>query len=55
MSNYFQKEYEKIRTDDANTLGARIEFLKKILAEVCTQMYITKSAKNGKKKYFVIR
>ena len=28
-SNYFQEEYEKIRTDDAHTLGARIEFLKK--------------------------
>ena len=31
-SNYFQEEYEKIRKEDANTLGARIEFLKKILA-----------------------
>ena len=24
LSNYFQEEYEKIRKDDADTLGARI-------------------------------
>ena len=35
-SNYFQEEYEKIRTKDADTLGAIIEFLKKRLVELCT-------------------
>ena len=32
LSNYFQEEFEKVRKDNANSLGARIEFLKKILA-----------------------
>ena len=31
LSNYFQEEYEKIKTENADTLGARIEFLKKRL------------------------
>ena len=35
-SNYFKEENEKIRTYDVDTLGARIEFLKKKLAELCT-------------------
>ena len=35
-SNYFQEEYEKIRKEDVDTLGARIEFLKRILAKLCT-------------------
>ena len=29
LSNYFQEEFEKVRKDDADSLGARIEFLKK--------------------------
>ena len=53
-SNYFQEEYEKIRIEDADTLRARIEFLKKRLAELCTQRYIIKGARM-EKKYFVIR
>ena len=32
LSNYFQEGYEKIRTDNADTFKARIEFLKKRLA-----------------------
>ena len=48
-NNYFQEEYEKIRTEDADTLGAIIEFLKKRLTELCTQRYIIKGAKNGEK------
>ena len=32
LSNYFQEEFEKVRKDNADSLGARIEFLKKILA-----------------------
>ena len=36
-SNYFQEEYEKRRTDDADTLRARIEFLKKRLTELGTK------------------
>ena len=52
MSNYFQEEYEKIRTDDANTLGAVIEFLKKRLVELCTQRYIMKGARNGEKIFY---
>ena len=32
LSNYFQYEYEKIRTKDVDTLGVIIEFLKKRLA-----------------------
>ena len=35
MSNYFQEEYEKRRKEDDDTLGARIEFLKKRLYELC--------------------
>ena len=31
LSNYFQEEYEKIKTENVDTLGARIEFLKKRL------------------------
>ena len=54
-NNYFQEEYEKIRTEDADTLGAIIEFLQKRLTELCTQRYIIKGAKNGEKKYYVIR
>ena len=36
LSNYFQEEYGKIRADDADTLEAIIEFLKKRLVELCT-------------------
>ena len=32
LSNYFQKEYGKIRKEDVDTLGARIELLKRRLA-----------------------
>ena len=45
-SNYFQEEYEKIRKEDVDTLGARIEFLKRILAKLCTYRYIIKGARN---------
>ena len=31
LSYYFLEEFEKIRQDDAESLGARIEFLKKKL------------------------
>ena len=48
-SNYFQEEYEKIRTEDVDTLGARIKFLKTRLTELCTQRYIIKGARNGEK------
>ena len=48
LSNYFQYEYEKIRTKDVDTLGAIIEFLKKRLAELCTERYIIKGARNRK-------
>ena len=48
-NNYFQEEYEKIRTEDVDTLGAIIEFLKKRLTELCTQRYIIKGARNGEK------
>ena len=34
-SYYFLEEFEKVRQDDADSLGARIEFLKKKLAELC--------------------
>ena len=40
---------KKIRTEDADTLGAKIEFLKKRLTELCTQTYIIKGARNGEK------
>ena len=46
-SNYFQEENEKVRKEDVDTLGAIIDFLKKILAEVCTRRYIIKGARNG--------
>ena len=48
-SNYFQEEYEKIKTEDVDTLGAIIEFLKKRLTELCTQWYIVKGARHGEK------
>ena len=41
-SNYFQEEFDKVRKDDVDSLGARIEFLKKILTELYTQKYIIK-------------
>ena len=49
LSNYFQEEYEKIRTEDADTLEDIIEFLKKKLTELCTQRYIIKCARHGEK------
>ena len=49
LSNCFQEKFDKVRKDDADNLGARIEFLKKILAELCTQRYIIKGARNGEK------
>ena len=48
-SNYFQEEYEKIKTENANILGARIEFLKKRLTKLYTQRYIVKGARHGEK------
>ena len=51
-SYYFLEEFEKIRQDDADSLGARIEFLKKILAELCTQRYIIKGSRNGEKIFY---
>ena len=48
-SHYFQKEYEKIKTENADTLGARIEFLKKKLTDLCTQRYVVNGAKYGEK------
>ena len=32
LSNHFQEKFVKVRKDDVDNLGARIEFLKKILA-----------------------
>ena len=49
LSNYFQEEYEKVRQDDVDSLGVRIEFLKKRLVELCTQRYIIKGARNREK------
>ena len=54
-SYYFKKEYEKIKTENADTLGAIIEFLKKRLTELCTQRDVVKGARHGEKKYYVIR
>ena len=34
LSNNFQEKYEKIRTDDADTLGVIIEFLKKKISRI---------------------
>ena len=48
-SNYFQEEYEKIKIENADTLGARIEFLKKRLTDLCTQRYVVNGAKYGEK------
>ena len=48
-SNYFQEEYEKIRIENVDTLGAIIEFLKKTLIELGTQRYIVKGARHGEK------
>ena len=48
-SYYFLKEFEKIRQDGADSLGVRIEFLKKRLAELCTQRYIIKGSRKGKR------
>ena len=48
-SNYFQKEYEKIKIENVDTLGFRIEFLKKRLIELCTQRYVVKGARHGEK------
>ena len=31
-SNYFQKEFEKVKQEDADSLGAMIEYLKKRIA-----------------------
>ena len=45
LSNYFQKEYEKVRQDDVDSLGVRIEFLKKILVELCTKKIHHKRSK----------
>ena len=50
-SNYFQEEYEKIRTKNVDTLGAIIEFLEKRLIELCTQRYI--GARNGEKNIVI--
>ena len=48
-STYFQEEYEKIKIENADTLGARIEFLKKRLIDLCTQRYVVNGAKYGEK------
>ena len=48
-STYFQEEYEKIKIENADTLGARIEFLKKRLTDLCTQRYVVNGAKYGEK------
>ena len=40
---------KKIKTENVDTLGARIEFLKKRLTELCTQRYVVKGAKHGEK------
>ena len=50
-SNYFQEEYEKTEPENANTLGARIEFLKKRLTKLCTQRYVVKGEKYGEKLF----
>ena len=49
LSHYFQEEYEKIKIENADTLGARIEFLKKRLTYLCTQRYVVNGAKYGEK------
>ena len=46
LSNYFQEEFGKVRKDDVDNLGAKIEFLKKRLIELCIQRYIIKGARN---------
>ena len=51
LSNYFKEEYEKIKPENADTLGARIEFLKKRLTKLCTQRYVVKGAKYGEKLF----
>ena len=48
-SNYIQKEYEKLKIENIDTLGARIEFLKKRLTDLCTQKYVVNGAKYGEK------
>ena len=48
-STYFQEKYEKIKIENADTLGARIEFLKKRLTDLCTQRYVVNGAKYGEK------
>ena len=55
-STYFQEEYEKIKIENADTLGARIEFLKKRLTDLCTQRYVVNSqitCKFGKRKKII--
>ena len=49
LSNYFQEEYKKIRPEDVDTLGAKLEFLKKLLIELCTKRYIVKGARHEEK------
>ena len=49
LSYYFLEEFEKKRQDDTDRLGARIEFLTKRLAELCTQRYIIKGSRNGER------
>ena len=51
-SNYFQEEYENIKPENVDSLGARIEFLNKRLTELCTQRYVVKGAKYGEKLFF---
>ena len=51
-SNYFQEEYEKIKRENVDTLGAIIEFLKKRLKELCTQRYVVKGARHGEKIFY---
>ena len=51
-SNYFKEEDEKIKTKDVDTLGAKIDFLKKRLTELCTQRYIIKGARNGENIFY---
>ena len=48
-SNYFQEEYEKIRTEDVDTLGARIEFLKKNINRIMHRKVHCKRYKKWRK------
>ena len=46
-SNYFQEEYEKIRTKDVDPLGEKNIIFKENITELCTQRYIIcKTEKN---------